>query len=400
MKTFNDPEGFARIRRLPPSLLAVTERAREEAVARGVDVVDLSTGNPDAPAPAAVVDRLVATARDPRTHRYQDARGLPELRAAASRWYARRYGVRLDPEREILVTTGAKEGIGQALLALLAEGDTVLAPTPTYPVHTHGAALAGAESVPVSVGPGVDFFESLVAATERADARPKGLLVNFPANPTAAVATPELFEKIVRFAEARDLFILSDLAHGDLVFEGQAPSVLAAPGARERTVEFVSLARSYGMPGWRVGFCAGNAALLAALARVKSYLDHGPFGAVQAAAVTALDGCDAEVAATRERYRRRRDALVRHLGAAGWSIPPPAATMFAWAPIPEPFRSLGSLELCRRLIEEAGVAVAPGVAFGRGGEGFVRLALTVDEPRLQLAAERIAAFLKKGPGSR
>jgi alanine-synthesizing transaminase len=222
-------------------------------------------------------------------------------------------------------------------------------------------------------------------------------VVSFPATPTGAVATPQLFEKIIRFAEARDLFVLSDLACGDLVFDGgKAPSMLAVPGARERTLEFMSLSKSYSMPGWRVGFCAGNAGLVAATARVKSTLDRGLFGAVQAAAVTALDGCDEEVVATRERYRRRRDALVRHFGAAGWQIPSPAASMFAWAPIPQPFRALGSLEFARRLVDEAGVAVAPGVGFGKAGEGWVRLALVVDEPRLQVAAERVAAFLKKG----
>jgi alanine-synthesizing transaminase len=226
--------------------------------------------------------------------------------------------------------------------------------------------------------------------------------MNFPANPTAAVATRELYEKIVRFAEARDLFIISDTAYCDLVFdEGSgAPSLLSVPGARERSLEFMSLSKSYNMPGWRVGFCAGNPALVAAVARVKSYLDYGLFGAVQEAAVVALDECDDEVVKIRETYRRRRDALVRHLGAAGWQIPSPAASMFAWAPIPEPFRHLGSIEFCRRLVDETGVAVAPGVGFGPAGEGHVRIALIVDEPRIQVAAERIEGFLRKGPGGR
>jgi alanine-synthesizing transaminase len=222
--------------------------------------------------------------------------------------------------------------------------------------------------------------------------------VNFPGNPTAAVATPDLFERIVRFAEARDLFIISDLAYSDLVFDGgRAPAMLAVPGARERTIEFMSLSKSYNMPGWRVGFAAGNPAMVAAAARVKSYLDYGLFGAVQMAAITALDQCDDDVAAIREKYRRRRDALVRHFGAAGWPVPSPAASMFAWAPVPEPFRGLGSLEFARRLIDEAGVSVAPGIGFGKEGEGWVRIALLVDEPRVALAAERIAAFIRKGP---
>lgn len=397
MKTFHDPEVFPRVRRLPTYVFTITDRLRDEARARGVDVVDLSMGNPDVGAPARVVERLRTAAANPALHRYLNPRGLPELREAVARWWSRRHGVEVDPEREVLVTIGSKEGIGHALLGLLSEGDAVLAPTPTYPIHAYGAVLAGAETIPVAVGPGIDFFDSLVATTEKAEKRPKGIVVNFPANPTAAVATPELFEKIVRFAEARHLFIISDLAYGDIVFDGgRAPSMLGIPGARERTLEFMSMSKSYGMAGFRVGFCAGNAALVAAAARVKSYLDYGLFGATQLAAATALDECDEDVVLVRERYQRRRDVLVAALGAAGWAIPPPAASMFAWAPIPEPFRTLGSLEFAKRLIDEAGVCVAPGVGFGGGGEGFVRIALVEDEPRLALVAERIQGFLQKG----
>ena len=400
-RTFNDPEAFARIRRLPPYVFTVTDRLRDEAIARGVDVIDFSMGNPDGAAPARVVERLEAAVRDPRLHRYQNPRGLPELRQAAARWWRRKHGVELDPEREVLATIGSKEGIGHALAALLAEGDAVLAPTPTYPIHAYGAVLAGAESTLVRVGPGVDFFDSLVEATERAEKRAKGIVVNFPANPTTAVATPELLEKVVRFAEARGLFIISDLAYHDIVFDGgRTPAMLDVPGAKERTLEFMSLSKSYDMPGWRVGFCAGNAALVAAAARVKSYLDYGLFGPVQLAAATALDECDDDVARIRARYERRRDALVAAFGEAGWRIPPPAASMFAWAPIPESFRAMGSLAFAQRLIEGASVCVAPGVGFGAEGEGFVRIALIVDEARIRLAAERIGAFLAKGPGVR
>jgi alanine-synthesizing transaminase len=399
MKTFSDPEVFARVKRLPPYVFTITDRLRDEAIARGVDVVDFSMGNPDGATPAPIVEALRAAAGEPRLHRYLNPRGVPELRAAAARWWKRRNGVEVDPEREVLITIGSKEGIGHALCAMLSGGDAVLAPTPTYPIHAYGAILAGAESIPVPVGPGVDFFESLVEASERSERRPKGLVVNFPANPTAAVATPELFEKIVRFAEARDLFIISDLAYCDIAFDGPPPpAILQVPGAKERTLEFMSLSKSYNMPGWRVGFCAGSAALVGAAARVKSYLDYGLFGAVQMAAVTALDQCDGDVAQIREKYHRRRDALVKHFGAAGWQIPSPAASMFAWAPIPEPFRHLGSLEFAKRLIDQAGVAVAPGIGFGKAGDGHVRIALIVDEPRIQVAAERIGELLRKGPG--
>ena len=395
MKTFTDPEIFARVRRLPPYVFTVTDRLRNAAIARGVDVVDLSMGNPDRPAPPRVVEALRAAALDPRMHRYLDPRGLPELRAAAARWWKRRHGVDVDPEREVLATIGTKEGIGHALLGLLSEGETLLAPGPTYPIHAYAAILAGAETIPVPVGPDVDFMESLFVAAEKAERRPRGVVVNFPANPSAAIATPELFQRIVRFAEARDLFIVSDLAYCDISFDGRkAPAVLQVPGARERTLEFMSLSKSYNMPGWRVGFAAGNAALVGAVARVKSYLDHGLFGAVQRAAVVALDECDGEVAANRERYQERRDAIVRHFGAAGWKVPPPPASMFAWAPIPEPFRALGSLEFAKRLVDGAGIAVTPGVAFGPRGEGYVRIALIEDEPRVRLAAERLEKFLR------
>jgi alanine-synthesizing transaminase len=395
-KPFSDPEAFARIRRVPPQPVQALERAREEVAARGVDVVDLSTFAADAPLPAAVLERLGSAASDPRLRRTVDPRGLAELRAAAARFCERRRGVQVDPEREVLVTMGAREGIGHALLALLSEGDAVLVPAPTDPAHVYGAVIAGAEPLPVAVGAGVDFFDSIVAATERADRRAKGIVVNFPANPTAAIATPELLEKIVRFAEARGMFVLSDASAADLVLDGApAPSILAVAGATERVLEFMSVSEACEMPGWPVGFCAGNAALTAAVSRVKSILGEGPFGPAQAAAATALDLCDAGMERIRERYRARREALVRAFAAAGWNVPAPAAAPYAWAALPDSVRSLGSLEVARRLLEE-GVAVSPGVAYGPAGEGSCRIALVADEPRIELAAERVARVMRRG----
>jgi alanine-synthesizing transaminase len=397
MKTFHDPDTFARVKRLPLYVFTITDRLRDQAIARGVDVVDFSMGNPDGAAPSRAVEALRSAALDKKYHRYMNPRGIPELRQAAAAWFKRRHGIELDPEREVMATIGSKDGIGHAMVAMLQEGDGVLAPAPTYPIHGYGALLAGGETIHVPVGPGVDFMESLVAATEQeTERRPRGIVVNFPANPTTAVATPELFQKIVRFAEARDLFIISDLAYCDIVFDGaRAPFMLQVPGARERTLEFVSMSKSYNMAGFRVGFAAGSHVLVSALARVKSYLDYGLFGAAQVAATVALNECDdfpAEVAA---KYQRRRDVLVREFTAAGWPVPSPAATMFAWAPIPEPLRWMGSLEFSRRLIEEAGVCVSPGIGFGRAGEGHVRIALVEDEARIRAAAERLARFIEK-----
>jgi alanine-synthesizing transaminase len=396
MKTFNDPEGFARVKRLPLYVFTITDRLRDEAIARGVDVVDFSMGNPDGAAPAEAVEALRTAAGDPRYHRYLNPRGLPELRQAASAWFRRRHGVELDPEREVMATIGSKDGIGHAMLGLLSEGDAILAPAPTYPIHAYGAVLAGGQTIPVPVGPGTDFMEGLFAAAEKSERRARGIIVNFPANPTTTLATPELFAKIVRFAEARDLFIISDCAYCDIVFDGQkAPLMLQVPGARERTLEFVSMSKSYNMAGFRVGFAAGNHALISAMARVKSYLDYGLFGGAQLAAAAALEKCDAFPAQVAATYQRRRDVLVREFAAAGWNVPPPPASMFAWAPIPEPLRHLGSLEFCRRLIAEAGVSVSPGIGFGPAGEGFVRIALVCEEDRIRLAAGRLAELLEK-----
>lgn len=395
MKTFNDPEVFPRVKRLPAPASAAIDRLRDGARARGMDVIDLATGNPDGTAPEVAFEAIRAAMGRRAQHPDVDPRGLQALREAAAGALARRHGLELDAEREILPTLGAKDGIGHALLAMLQPGDAVLAPAPSTPLHAYGAVLADGETFPVPVGPGVDFWESLVAATERAERRPRGLLVNFPANPTAAMATPELLANIVRFAEARKMFILSDASCCDLAFEGRAPLLLQVPGARERTIEFYSLSRSYDMAGFRIGLAAGNPAMIAALARVRSYLDDGLFGAAQEAAAAVLASCDDVPPRVCERYRERRDALVRAMAAAGWPVPSPSATPFVWAPVPDAVRALGSIEIARRLVEEAGVCVLPGAAFGDRGEGHVRFALTQDSPRLEEAAARLGAWLRK-----
>jgi alanine-synthesizing transaminase len=393
MRSFTDPHLFARVKRLPGRPGSADDAG--PGAAPGSGLIDLSTGGGGRGAPTRVAEALQRATGDASMHRPVPTRGLPEFRAAAARWWQRRHGVLLDPDRDLLVTTGSKEGVGLALLAFLGEGDGLLAPAPSHPIHSSGAALAGGETIPVAVGPDVDFMESLVAAAERSERRPRGLVVSFPSNPTGAVATPDLLLKVLRFAEARDLFVVSDLAFSDLVFDGaRAPAMLEIPGARDRTIEFMSLSESYDMPGWRVGFAAGNPALVAAAARVKDFLDNGVFGSVQAAAAVALDDCDPDVEALRGRLQERRDTLVQAFGEAGWRIPRPAATPFAWAPLPDGFRGLSSSAFAGRLASEAGVAVTPGSVFGTGGDGHVRIAFSEDPPTLRLAAERVSRFLK------
>ncbi len=395
MKTFSDPEAFARVKRVPPHARDLIELLREAARATGPDAIDLA-GTPQLAPPEPVLEAVRAAAAEARPHRSLDPRGTAELRLAAASWLSRRKGVELDPEREVVATLGAEDAIGHALQLALREGEAVLTPTPTWPSHAHAPLLCGGESIPVACGPGIDFMSSLVAATARSELRPRAILVSFPSHPTAAVATPALLQEIVRFAEARDLFILSDAAACDLVYDGgPAPLLLQIAGARERTIELFSLAQSHGMASFGVGLAAGNAGLLGALTRVRSYLGGVPIAASQAAAAVALTSCDGEAAEAFALFRRRRDALVRWFGAAGWPVPTPAATAYAWAPIPEPLRWLGSLELCRRLASEAGVALAPGVAFGPEGEGHVRIALAEDEPALRRAAERAGAWLER-----
>jgi alanine-synthesizing transaminase len=364
--------------------------------AAGEDVYDFGLGNPDRGSPEPVVARLLAEAIVPANHRYAPSPGVPLLRQAICDWYRRRYAVTLDPETEAVATIGSKEGLGHLFYAMVGAGDAVLVPDPCYPIHRFGPLFAGGEVVPVPTGPGLDPVAGYEAAYVRATGKPKLAVVNFPHNPTAVTATAAELEAIVRWAEQRDLWLISDLAYADLVFDGPAPSpsMLAIPGARDRTIEFFTVSKSYNMPGWRVGFGVGNPELVGALKKIKGYLDYGHFAPAQLGAVTALEHGDQLVAQVRATYRARRDALVAGLGRAGWTVPSPAATMFVWAPIPEQFRADGSVAFALMLLERARVAVAPGIGFGPGGEGYVRFALVEEVARIGDACRAIGEALQ------
>jgi len=388
---------FYRIRRLPPYVFAEVNTMKAAARARGEDVVDLGMGNPDGPPPAHVVDKLAEVARNPRAHRYSASRGIAGLRKAQAGYYARRFGVELDPEREVIVTLGSKEGLANLAQAITAPGDVVLAPNPSYPIHQFGFIIAGAaiRSIPAAPGPG--FFDMLERAVRFTVPKPKVLVIGYPSNPTAYTADLPFYEAVVAFAREHGLWVISDLAYAEIYFgETPTPSILQVEGAREVAVEFTSMSKTYSMAGWRIGFAVGNERLVAALGRVKSYLDYGAFTPVQAAAVAALNGPQDVIEANRRLYRARRDCLVECFGRAGWEIPPPEASMFAWAPIPERFRPLGSMEFAKRLLAEARVAVSPGVGFGEEGEGFVRIALVENEQRIRQAGRGVKRFLGGG----
>ena len=387
---------FHRIRRLPPYVFAEVNDMKARARANGRDIIDLGMGNPDTPTPAHIVAKLTETVHNPRTHRYSSSRGIPGLRRALSAYYERRFGVRLDPEREVCVTLGSKEGLANLALAITAPGDTVLVPNPSYPIHPFGHIIAGAAVRNVQLAEGVDLMAELAHAAEHSVPPPTAMILNFPNNPTTLTADRHFLAEAVAFARKREMFIVSDIAYAEIYFEGEPPpSILEIPGAKEVAVEFYSLSKTYSMPGWRIGFAAGNARLIAALARLKSYVDYGAFTPIQVAATAALNGPQDCVAAVRERYRRRRDLLVDGLARAGWRIPKPKATMFCWAPIPEPFRSMGSLAFAKLLLEEAEVAVAPGIGFGEYGEGYVRMALVENRQRLRQAVRNIRRFLER-----
>jgi alanine-synthesizing transaminase len=390
---------FYRIKRLPPYVFAEVNALKAKARAAGRDVIDLGMGNPDGATPDHIVKKMIEAAQNPRAHGYSASRGITGLRRAHAAYYARRFGVDLDPEREIIVTLGSKEGLANLAQAITAPGDIILAPNPTYPIHAFGFIIAGASVRHVPLGPGIDFFAELKKAAASSIPAPLALVINFPANPTAQVVDLDFYAELVDFCRHAKIWLLSDLAYAEIYFDGvPPPSVLQVPGAKEIAVEFTSLSKTYSMAGWRIGFAVGNQRLIAALARVKSYLDYGAFTPIQVAATAALNGPQECIDEIRERYRARRDVLVEGLHQAGWDIPSPPATMFAWAPVPPAFQHLGSLAFSKLLLEQANVAVSPGVGFGEYGENYVRIALVENRQRLRQAARNIKQFLSGRAG--
>lgn len=390
-------EEFYRIRRLPPYVFETVNRAKAKARNAGADIIDLGMGNPDLPTPPHVIEKMKETLGKPRTDRYSSSRGIPGLRRAQANYYERRFGVKLNPETQIVATLGSKEGFANVAQAITAPGDVVLVPNPSYPIHAFGFLMAGGVIRSVPSEPVPSFFTSLERAIVHSIPKPIAVVVCYPANPTAYVADLDFYKDLVAFAKKHEILILSDLAYSEVYLDNNPPpSVLQVPGAMDVTVEFTSLSKTYSMPGWRMGFAVGNERVIAALARVKSYLDYGAFTPIQVAASAALNGPDDCIAEMREIYRRRRDVMVESFSRAGWTVPPPPASMFAWSPIPEPFRSLGSVEFSTLLVEHAEVAVSPGIGFGEYGEGYVRIALVENEQRIRQAARNIRRFLESG----
>jgi alanine-synthesizing transaminase len=391
-------EEFHRIRRLPPYVFEQVNRAKAAARNAGADIIDLGMGNPDLPAPDHVIEKLKETVGRPRTDRYSASKGIAGLRRAQAAYYARRFGVKLNAENQIVTTLGSKEGFANVAQAITAPGDVVLVPDPSYPIHAFGFLMAGGVIRSVPSEPTPDFFSTLERAILHSIPKPLAVVVCYPSNPTAYVADLDFYRDLVPFAKKHGIFVLSDLAYAEVYFDGNPPpSVLQVPGAMDVAVEFTSMSKTYSMPGWRIGFAVGNERIIAALARVKSYLDYGAFTPVQVAATAALNGPDDCIHEMRAIYKRRRDVLVESFGRAGWDIPSPRASMFAWAPVPEPFQSLGSVEFSTLLVEKAEVAVSPGTGFGERGEGYVRIALVENEQRIRQAARNIRRFLETGP---
>jgi alanine-synthesizing transaminase len=389
-------EEFARIKRLPPYVFNIVNELKATARARGEDIIDFGMGNPDQPTPQHIVDKLVEAAQRPDTHRYSLSRGIPRLRKAICDWYGRRYDVDLDYDRHAIVTIGSKEGLAHLALATMGPGDAVLVPNPAYPIHPYGFAIAGADIRHVPLRPGVDFFAELEKAIKDSWPRPRMLILNFPGNPTTQCVELDFYEKVVDIARENDIWVIQDLAYADLVFDGYtAPSILQVDGAMDCAVEFFSLSKSYNMPGWRIGFMCGNETLVAALARIKSYLDYGMFTPIQVAAITALDGPQDCVQEICSMYRSRRDVLCDGLNSLGWPVERPRGTMFVWAPIPEPYRESGSLEFSKKLLVDAKVAVSPGVGFGSYGDDHVRFGLIENEHRTRQAVRGIRDMFRR-----
>jgi alanine-synthesizing transaminase len=386
---------FPLIEKLPPYVFAVINQLKMEARRRGEDIIDLGMGNPDLPTPEPIVEKMIEAANNPRNHRYSASRGIPNLRAEISRWYARRYHVEIDPETEAIATIGAKEGFSHLVLALVQPGDRVIVPDPSYPIHSFAATIAGCELIKLPID---DNAEEMMDALRKLEfprsQQPKLLVLSFPHNPTTTCVGKEFFAEAVAIARERGYLIIHDLAYADLVFDGyQAPSIFETPGAKDVAVEMFSMSKSYSMAGWRVGFCVGNRQAVAALTRLKSYLDYGIFQPIQIASIIALRDCDHVVPGIVDIYRKRRDALIKGLSSAGWNVPSPKATMFVWAKIPEQFARMGSLEFAKRMITSACVAVSPGIGFGERGDGYVRFALVENEQRIAQAVRGIKSFI-------
>jgi alanine-synthesizing transaminase len=388
-------EEFYRMKRLPPYVIAEVNAMRAAARAAGEDIIDLGMGNPDLPPPPHVIAKLCEVASKPNAHGYSASKGIPGLRKAQAGYYARRFGVEVDPESEVVVTMGSKEGLSSLATAITAPGDVVLAPNPSYPIHTFGFIIAGATIRSVPTTPDERYWEALDRAMKFTVPRPSVLVVSYPSNPTAETVDIRFYERLVAWARENKVWVLSDLAYSELYFDGKpTASILQVKGAKDIAVEFTSLSKTYSMAGWRIGFAVGNQKLIAAMTRVKSYLDYGAFTPIQAAACAALNGPQDIVQANRELYQKRRDVLVESFGRAGWDIPAPPASMFAWAPLPPALAHLGSLEFTKQLLQHADVAVAPGVGYGEEGEGFVRIAMVENEQRLRQAARNIKKYLQ------
>ncbi|MBW7949102.1 MAG: LL-diaminopimelate aminotransferase [Pseudorhodoplanes sp.] len=390
-------EEFHRIRRLPPYVFEQVNRVKAVARNAGADIIDLGMGNPDLPAPAHVLEKLKETIGKPRTDRYSSSKGIAGLRRAQAAYYERRFGVKLNPETQIVTTLGSKEGFANVAQAITAPGDVVLVPNPSYPIHAFGFLMAGGVIRSVPAEPSPELFDALERAMIHSIPKPIAVVVCYPSNPTACVASLDFYRDLVAFAKKHSIIVLSDLAYSEVYFENNPPpSILQVPGAFDVAVEFTSMSKTFSMPGWRIGFAVGNERVISALARVKSYLDYGAFTPVQVAATAALNGPQDCIEEMRQVYRRRREALVESFGRAGWPIPAPAASMFAWAPLPKGFEAMGSVEFTKLLVEKAEVAVAPGIGFGEHGEGYVRIALVENEQRIRQAARNIRRFLESG----